>query len=483
MPFIKKQTSAGKQDNIILLGTTETPFSEYGLNKDEIDFINKKFADEQHQVIINKYDYWIFIQLQDEKIKEPFRIKEFFRKQGSKLHRFIDQEKISGVTIINTFNTVDYCLSFTEGLALSSYRFVKYYKEADKKRSPLREIRLMDPLVDEQTISELNNLLQAVFYARDLINEPISYLNAPRLAEKIAAMGKEAGYQTETFNKKKIESLKMGGLLAVNQGSTDPPTFSVLSWQPANAINKKPIVLVGKGIVYDTGGLSLKPTPNSMDHMKSDMGGAAVVAGIFYAVALAKLPVNIIGLVPATDNRPNGNAYAPGDVITMYDGTTVEVLNTDAEGRMILADALAFAKQYNPGLVIDFATLTGAADYAIDKYGIVTMGNADDAWMNKLKQSGDNVYERIVEFPFWEEYGEQLKSDIADLKNIGGKKAGAITAGKFLEHFTDYPYIHLDIAGTAYLHENYNYHHKGGTGIGIRLLFDLLKNNIKNQKV
>lgn len=341
----------------------------------------------------------------------------------------------------------------------------------------------MDPLVDEQTISELNNLLQAVFYARDLINEPISYLNAPRLAEKIAAMGKEAGYQTETFNKKKIESLKMGGLLAVNQGSTDPPTFSVLSWQPANAINKKPIVLVGKGIVYDTGGLSLKPTPNSMDHMKSDMGGAAVVAGIFYAVALAKLPVNIIGLVPATDNRLNGNAYAPGDVITMYDGTTVEVLNTDAEGRMILADALAFAKQYNPGLVIDFATLTGAADYAIDKYGIVTMGNADDAWMNKLKQSGDNVYERIVEFPFWEEYGEQLKSDIADLKNIGGKKAGAITAGKFLEHFTDYPYIHLDIAGTAYLHENYNYHHKGGTGIGIRLLFDLLKNNIKNQKV
>ncbi len=479
MPFIKKQKTTEKQDNIILLGKKDTAFSEYGLNKEEIDYINKKVADEQHQVIINKYGHWIFIQLQDEKIEENFKTKEYLRKEASKLHHVIVREKITCVTVINTLNNIDYGLAFAEGLVLSSYRFVKYYKEADKKQSPLKEIKLVDPLVDEQTISELNNLLQGIFYARDLINEPLSYLNAPRLAEKITEMGKEAGFKSETFNKKKIESLKMGGLLAVNKGSIDPPTFSVLSWQPANAINKNPIVLVGKGIVYDTGGLSLKPTPNSMDHMKSDMGGAAVVAGIFYSVAMAKLPVNIIGLVPATDNRPDGNAYAPGDIITMYDGTTVEVLNTDAEGRMILADALAFAKQYNPGLVIDFATLTGAADYAIDKYGIVTMGNAGNEWMNKLKQSGDNVYERIVEFPFWEEYGELLKSDIADLKNIGGKKAGAITAGKFLEHFTDYPYIHLDIAGNAYLHENYNYYHKGGTGIGIRLLFDLLKNNIK----
>jgi leucyl aminopeptidase len=293
-------------------------------------------------------------------------------------------------------------------------------------------------------------------------------------SQDIEKMGKEAGFKVEVLHKKKIEALKMGGLLAVNKGSIDPPTFSIMEWKPKNPKNSKPIVLVGKGIVYDTGGLSLKPTPNSMDMMKCDMGGSAAVVGTMYAVAKANLNLHIIGLVPATDNRPSGNAYAPGDVITMHDGTSVEVLNTDAEGRLILADALSFAKNYKPELVIDLATLTGAAARAIGKRGVVAMGN-DERTMSALKESGKNVHERIAEMPFWDDYKEDLKSSIADLKNLGGAEAGAITAGKFLEHFTDYPYTHLDIAGPAFLLAPYTYHGKGGTGVGVRLLFDFLK--------
>ena len=206
------------------------------------------------------------------------------------------------------------------------------------------------------------------------------------------------------------------------------------------------------------------------------MGGAASVAGAIYSISKAKLPVHVIGLIPATDNRPGGNAYVPGDVVKMYNGKTVEVLNTDAEGRMLLADALSYAESYKPEFVVDLATLTGAAAVAIGKYGVVAMGNEESKFqMEQLKKSGEKVYERVVEFPFWDEYGEMIKSDIADLKNIGGRDGGAITAGKFLEHFTNYPWIHVDIAGPAYLGATDNYRGKGGTGVGVRLLFDFIK--------
>jgi leucyl aminopeptidase len=237
---------------------------------------------------------------------------------------------------------------------------------------------------------------------------------------------------------------------------------------------------VGKGVVYDTGGLSLKPTANSMDYMKCDMAGGALVAATMYAIAKAKLPVYVIGLVPATDNRPGEDAYTPGDVITMYDGQTVEVLNCDAEGRLLLADALAYAKKYNPELVMDFATLTGAAAAAIGGYGIVCMGTADEATKLNLKLSGNQTYERLVEFPLWDEYGKLLKSDIADMKNIGGPIAGAITAGKFLEKFTKYPWMHFDIAGPAWNNSADAYRPKNGTGVGVRLMFDFINNLIEN---
>ncbi len=243
-----------------------------------------------------------------------------------------------------------------------------------------------------------------------------------------------------------------------------------------NPKNKKPLILVGKGIVYDTGGLSLKPTANSMDLMKTDMGGAGVVIGAMNAIASNKLDVHVVALVPATDNRPSGNAYAPGDVITMHDGTTVEVLNTDAEGRLVLADALSYAKKYNPDLVIDLATLTGAAAYSIGHYGIVSMHKNSEKDHSELKESGEDTHERLAEFPFWSDYDELIESEVADIKNLGGPAGGAITAGKFLSHFVDYPWIHLDIAGPTFIKSKYGYRGKGATGMGVRLLYNFVKN-------
>jgi leucyl aminopeptidase len=307
------------------------------------------------------------------------------------------------------------------------------------------------------------------------VNEPLSYLTAQTLSKEIEALGSKNGFKVEVFNKKKIEALKMGGILAVNRGSQDPPTFSILEYKSAQAKNSEPIVLVGKGVVYDTGGMSLKPTAGSMDSMKSDMGGAAAVIGAINAAAKAELPIHVIGLIPATDNRPGENAYVPGDVVKMYDGSTVEVLNTDAEGRMLLADALAYAKNYKPKVVVDLATLTGAAAMAIGRFGVVAMGTAGDQEFSKLDLAGKECYERVAHFPFWDEFDELLKSTIADQKNIGGREAGAITAGKFLEHFTDYPWIHVDIAGPAFLNSSDHYRSQGGTGVGVRLMYQFLK--------
>ena len=364
-----------------------------------------------------------------------------------------------------------YDTEVAEGAILGNYQFLRYFSDAHKRRNSLVQLEVANADSPEMRAVAISSM--GTLFARDLVNRPVIDLTATQLAHEAREAGKRHGFAVEVLEKKQIASLKMGGLLAVNYGSPEPPTFIIMEHKPDGATNSKPIVLVGKGVVYDTGGLSLKPS-NFMETMKSDMGGAAAVMGAMSAIAEAKLPLHVIGLVPATDNRPGGNAVTPGDVITISDGTTVEVLNTDAEGRLILADALVYAKRYNPELVIDLATLTGAAARAIGRYAIVGMGNASSEEMSALQESGDLTRERVVEFPFWDEYKDLLKSPIADLKNIGGAEGGAITAGKFLEHFTDYPYIHLDIAGPAFLNKRVGYQVEGGTGIGVRLLFDFL---------
>jgi leucyl aminopeptidase len=370
-----------------------------------------------------------------------------------------------------------YATALGETPTLSSYEFNKY-KKKPKDPNTLTAVAIYTNLPQaEQLIEEATKTANATCIARDLVNEPPNVLTAVELANRARELGEEYGFRVEIFEKTKIESLKMGGLLSVNRGSQDPPTFSILEWKPANATNTQPIVLVGKGLVFDTGGLSLKPTAGSMDSMKCDMAGGAAVIGAFVALAANNIPRHVIGLIPSTDNRPGENAYCPQDVITMYDGTTVEVLNTDAEGRMILADALSFAKQYNPQLVIDLATLTGAAVVAVGTGTTAVMSTANDTLTQAIIQSGFRTHERLVQLPLWPEYREQLNSDIADLKNIGGRYAGSITAGKFLEHFTDYPWIHLDIAGPAFLETADSYRGKNGTGVGVRLLYDFIRNN------
>ncbi|MFZ9611777.1 MAG: leucyl aminopeptidase family protein [Crocinitomicaceae bacterium] len=383
-------------------------------------------------------------------------------------------DSIDAIELHGSSNEALFALS--EGLMLSSYRFTKHFSKP--KTYCLQHLYVPSNLTQEQVL-ELTAMGKAVGWTRDMVNTPVSHLNAEQLAEAISDLGKEAGFSVQILGKAQIEALKMGGLLAVNKGSIDPPTFTIAEYKPSHCVNKKPIVLVGKGVVYDTGGLSLKPTPGSMDTMKGDMAGAATMAAAIYFAALQKLPVHIIGLMPATDNRPGGNAYTPGDVITMYDGTTIEVLNTDAEGRMILADALAYAAKYDPEIVIDAATLTGAALRAIGTEATIIMGNAKDDYFEDLEKTGFEVHERVVRFPFWDDYKAHMKSKIADMKNIGGPNAGMISAGKFLEHFVKAPYIHMDIAGPAWLDSKENYKGDGGTGAGVRLLYHFLKNRYK----
>lgn len=458
----------------IIIGDPQSDFTDFTGPK--ATYVKKRIENEKWLTVLTDGDVITLIQVLKKEQKPEHELLENARVAANALHATLRDLDASSVVLVNNGISGRQMLAFLEGLWLTNYSFDKYFTKHDQTPFKLQTTSLECEEVSSEDLEQLTIALEGTFFTRDLVNEPLSYLTATKLAEEMQEKSKEAGYTIEVFNKKKIESLRMGGLLAVNKGSIDPPTFSILEWKPGNAVNEKPYVLVGKGVVFDTGGLSLKPTSDSMDYMKCDMGGAAAVAGAMYTIAKAKLPVHVIGLVPATDNRPDGNAYVPGDVIEMYDGSTVEVLNTDAEGRMILADALSYAKQYEPGLVIELSTLTGAAHAAVGKYAIVGMGNADPATMETLKNSGFNTFERIAEFPFWDDFSELLKSDIADQKNIGGKYAGAITAGKFLEKFTDYPYIHLDIAGPSFNKTQDNYRGKGGSGVGTRLLFDFFRN-------
>lgn len=388
---------------------------------------------------------------------------------GFEIYRLLQHE--TSTLIIDIAEDV---FSIIEGMLLADYRFDRFL--STKKTPKLTAIQV-PKTVSKSAIAQLATAAKAVTWVRDMVNLPVSHLNAVDFAKEIKALCESKHCSVDILNHTKIKAMKMGGLIAVNKGSDTPPTFTVIHYKPSKPTNKKPIVLVGKGVVYDTGGLSLKPTPGSMDSMKSDMAGAAMVAGAIFMLSELSVPVEVIGLIPATDNRPGGEAYAPGDIIKMFNGSTVEVLNTDAEGRMILADALSYADKFNPELVLSAATLTGAALRAIGTTASIAMGNADQSVIQALQNSGFNTHERVVSFPFWDDYLEPMKSEIADLKNIGGSDAGMITAGKFLETFVKAPYIHLDVAGPTWLEAPKHYRPKGGTGYGARLLFDFIKNH------
>ena len=461
------------QSVICVLGSDHIPES-LALNKSEKEFVKNRLHAKGEYVYINSYNKCTYLVRLKEGISN-YKIREELRRTSYNLRKQIKENNHSDLIITSDNAYKGAIEDFTEGLILSVYSFEKYKtkeEEGEKKSYPSKLLLLGD--VDDSDIKWLIDLTDAVYFTRDLINEPVNHLNATALAGEIKKIGNSAGFNVEVLTKGKIEALKMGGLLAVNKGSVDPPVFCILEWHPANCFNKKPIILVGKGIVYDTGGLNIK-TGDYMAGMNGDMAGAATVTGVLHTVAKTGIPLHIIGLIPSTDNRPGGNAYTQGDIITMYNKLTVEIGNTDAEGRLILADAISYASKYSPELIIDIATLTGSAAMTFGNQAIAVMTNADRKYISLLEECGYDVYERIAELPFWDEYGELLKSDIADLKNVGGREAGAIIAGKFLERFAEFPLIHLDIAGTEMLKKDDFYRLKNGPGSGLRLLSTFLK--------
>jgi leucyl aminopeptidase len=437
----------------------------------EREYISFYLDGNQKVIVLNRFNQADIIAIPDKSVSGGSLLEDW-RVCGFEIHEIACRNKWQELILVDHAGQEPWIRALAEGIALSNYQFLKYHSKPAEKKHSLRQLGIYQS--DPSVISAINSIVYAVCVARNLVNEPVSYLNAPQLGEDLAGLCHETGLSVEVLDKTQIESLRMGGLLAVNRGSIDPPRFIIMSWEPENAVNDSPLVLVGKGVTFDTGGLSLKPTSGSMDEMKCDMAGAAAVAGTLIALARMNIPVRTVGLIPATDNRPDGNAYVPGDVIRMHNNLSVEVLNCDAEGRLILADALSYASRYNPGLVIDLATLTGSAQMALGSQASVIMGTAPDSVFEQLILAGYAVHERVVRFPLWNDFAKMIESEIADLKNIGGKTAGAITAGKFLERFTDYPWIHIDIAGTAFLNSRESYRGIGGTGTGVRLLIDFI---------
>jgi len=365
-----------------------------------------------------------------------------------------------------------------EGAILGTYQFTQY-KTGETPPSTLEKLTVVEFDTAKQTDLETGanagqHIAEGVCLARNFGNTPGNDLPPAVLAERVSEMAQSVGLSCEVFDEKRIEAEGMGALMAVGQGSTRPPRFIIMEHKGQNP-SADPIILVGKGITFDTGGISLKAGDGMWD-MKFDMCGAAAVIGAMQTVAKLNLPTRVIGIVSAAENMPDGNAYRPGDILKPLGGKTVEIRSTDAEGRLALIDALAYIKRYNPAAAIDLATLTGACVTALGNDASGLMGNNNDL-IQAIHQAGNRTHEIAWHLPILESHRNQIKGDYADLKNSGGRPAGALTAGAFLEAYVDgYPWAHLDIAGTAWTNSTKPDTPIGATGVGVRLLIDYLRN-------
>lgn len=369
----------------------------------------------------------------------------------------------------------------TEGALLGLYTLQKYKTlAADDTQDTLQELQLLSQNTSMQRILESGVkrgriVAEAVNLARDLGNGPGNAINPTYLAQTAQDIAAQTTLRCQVLDVAGMQEHHMGCLLGVAQGSEQPPAFIILEHAP-NGRQEAPIVLVGKGLTFDSGGISIKPAAN-MEDMKMDMAGGAAVLGAMQALAHLEYPRRVVGIVPASENLPSGNAIKPGDILRAMSGKTVEVINTDAEGRLILADALAYAVQeFTPACIVDLATLTGAVVVALGS-GATGMMGTDKTMMERLRAAGEHSAERVWELPLYEEYSKQLKSDFADIKNVSSvREAGSIIGGAFLKEFIgDTPWVHLDIAGTAWTREHRPYTPKGATGVGVRLLVKTLE--------
>ncbi len=367
-----------------------------------------------------------------------------------------------------------------EGLILANYGYERYRTRADDKRHALRKALVVES--DRAKLAAVRRGVErgragaeAACFTRDLCNSPSLDLTPRAFAQRARQLANaRAGVRVQVFDEARIRALKMGCLLGVAKGSDEPPRFLVFDYRPKGR-PKATLCLVGKGITFDTGGISLKPA-EGMDRMKYDMSGAAAVAGVFHALSHTRPAVRVIGLTPMTENMPGGHAIKPGDVLTAMNGVTVEVNNTDAEGRLVLADGLSYAQRFQPDVIIDLATLTGACVIALGAHASGLMGN-DERLIERIRAAGDRTGERAWPLPTWPAYKDLLKSEVADIKNSAGREAGTIAGAMFLENFVNgKPWAHLDIAGTAWAEKERPYVPKGSVGYGVRLLLDLIEN-------
>lgn len=359
---------------------------------------------------------------------------------------------------------------FVEGFLLGIYTFDKYRGKKDKKKIDMFTLLSRDSKKLKGELFLTKTISSSVCFVRDLINTPANDMTPTHLA-KVALSLKRPQLLVRVLEKSDAKKLGMGAYLSVAKGSKEPPKFIVLDYKGAK---EAPLVIIGKSITFDSGGLSLKP-PEGMERMKDDMAGGATVLGIIRTIAELKLPVRLIGILPATENLVGGSATRPGDVVRSVNGKTIEIINTDAEGRLIIADALGYAQRYKPRAIIDIATLTGACSIALGSEAIAMMGN-NRQLMDKLKKAGEKTYERVWEMPLFKEYGEYIKSDIADIKNYGSRNGSLVASAYFLYEFAGkVPWAHLDIAGTAWLEKEKPYMPKGASGIGVRLLVNFIK--------
>ena len=378
---------------------------------------------------------------------------------------------------LNGMSSLEVTQAMVEGAILGNYQFTVYRSEAASwqdvggmsilipKKGQLRQVT--------EGVRRGIATAEATVFVRDLCNHPSNILTPTRVASEAKTLAKAEGITITILERKEIERLGMGALLGVARGSQERPKFIILEYNGAKKKDERPVVLVGKTITFDTGGISLKPAEN-MEHMKADMTGGAEVLASIRAAARLKLPLDLVSILPVAENMPGGRAMKPGDIVTTLSGKTVEVQNTDAEGRLILADGLAYAMRYKPAALIDIATLTGACMVALGQFAIGMFGT-DRVLKEQIRKSGQKAGERVWEMPLWEEYFEQLKSDVADMRNIGGRGGGMITAALFLSKFVgDCPWVHLDIASTDWSERERAYIPKGPTATGTRLLIQYL---------
>ncbi len=386
---------------------------------------------------------------------------------------------------VGDLDLADAAEAVVEGTLLGLYRYTEHMTDDDRKRIEAFTIVTLEKAratLIQDAVHRASVVSTSVNFARDLVNAPSNDKTPKLLTEKVRAAAKEAGAKLTVFDEKQLEKMGFGALLGVARGSVEPPRFLVL--EHSGGGKSRPLVFVGKGITFDSGGIALKPLEapgaDPMWVMRYDMSGAAAALTAVLAAARLKLPVNVIALAPLTENMPSGSAQKPGDIVQSYGRKTIEVLNPDAEGRLVLADALGYAKTLKPQAVVDLATLTGAVKVALGKHAAALFANDADL-RSRLERAAEETAERVWLMPLWDDYDEQIKSDFADVQNTGGRSGGAITAAKFLEKFAEgLRWAHLDIAGTAWIEPGPDspkreYLPKGASGYGVRLLVRVLR--------